>query len=271
MPQDRVFDMPHYRALDQAKITLLREVVGAWKTQLGLKTAWDVGCGIGQYSSLLQELGLVTRALDGRADNVAEAARRVPGLNVAVADVEDPGIKSFGTSDLVFCLGLLYHLENPFRAIVNLAQLTGKMMVIESMCTWDKLPVLYLREEGPTEDQGMRHIAFYPSESCLIKMLYRTGFSHVYRFTRLPENVDFRAGQDQTKRRTMLVASRMEIISPFLAAVTEPPAQYDPWKTPWAEMMRPVRRLGHFVSKPWPEKVATMRRWFGNDGTVKSA
>jgi tRNA (mo5U34)-methyltransferase len=262
--------MPHYRALDQAKIALLREIVGAWKSQLGLKTAWDVGCGVGHYSALLLELGFDTRALDGRADNVEEASRRVPGLTVNVADVEDPELVRFGKADLVFCLGLLYHLENPFRAITNLAQLTGKLMVIESMCTWDELPVMYFREEGSTEDQGLRHIAFYPSESCLAKMLYRAGFSHVYRFTHLPDNADFRASRDQTKRRTMLVASRMEFKSMFLAAMAEPSAQYDPWRTAWANMMQPVKRFGHFIVKPWPEKMATLRRLLGFDGAIKS-
>jgi SAM-dependent methyltransferase len=252
--------MPHYRALDQAKIALLRETVAAWKTQLGLKTAWDVGCGVGHYSALLLELGFQTRALDGRADNVKEASRRAPGLDVAVADVENPSLGELGTSDLVFCLGLLYHLENPFRAICNLAQLTGKLMVVESMCTWDKLPVLYLREEGPTEDQGLRHIAFYPSESCLTKMLYQAGFPHIYRFTNLPDNVEFRTSKDQKKRRTMLVASRMEFSSPFLAPVNEPSAQYYPWKTTWANTMQSLERVVHFARKPFPDKVATLRR-----------
>jgi SAM-dependent methyltransferase len=259
LPQVRIFDKPHYRALDQAKVALLRETVAAWKTQLGLETAWDVGCGLGHYSALLLELGFQTRALDGRADNVEEASRRVPGLNVRVADVENPALGDLGTSDLVFCLGLLYHLENPFRAICNLAQLAGKLMVVESMCTWDELPVLYLREEGPTEDQGLRHIAFYPSESCLAKMLYRAGFSRVYRFTRLPDNVDFHASKGQTKRRTMLVASRMEFSSPFLAPLNEPPAQYNPWRTVWTNTIESVESVVHFVTKPWPEKVATLR------------
>lgn len=252
--------MPHYRALDEAKIALLRQTVAEWKPQLGLKTAWDVGCGLGHYSALLLELGFQTRALDGRAGNVEEASRRVPGLDVSVADVENPALGELGTADLVFCLGLLYHLENPFRAICNLAQLTGKLMVIESMCTWDKLPVLYLREEDSSEDQGLRHIAFYPSESCLAKMLYRAGFSHVYRFTRVPDNVDFHTSKGQKKRRTMLVASRMEFSSPFLAPVIEPPAQYNPWSTVRAVIIQSAERLVRFATKPWPEKVATFRR-----------
>jgi hypothetical protein len=271
MLQERVFDLPHYRALDEAKIELLREAVGAWKAQLELQTAWDIGCGLGHYSELLLDLGFETRALDGRAANAEEAARRVPGLEVGVADVEDPAITEIGPADLVFCLGLLYHLENPFRAIRNLAPLARKLIVIESQCTWDELPVLYLLEEGTSEDQGLRHIAFYPSESCLIKMLYRAGFARVYRFKRLPDNVDFKASLEQTKRRTMLVGSKFEFSSPYLEFVPEPQAQYDPWKTAWAEVMQRIRRLRYFVSKPWPEKITTMRRMLGAGKTVKSA
>jgi SAM-dependent methyltransferase len=255
--------MPHARALERAKIAFLREPIAEWKTKFSLKTAWDVGCGVGYFSVLLNELGFQTRALDGRAENTEEAMRRIPDLDVRVADVEDSSLPGLGEADLVLCLGLLYHLENPFRAIRNLAQLTGKLMVIESVCTWEDLPVLYLLEEGPTEDQGLRHIAFYPSEACLVKMLYRSGFSHVYRFTHLPNNVDFQSSLDQTKRRTMLVASRMEISSPFVTLVPEIPATYYPWHTAWARGMQAIRRVWGFMRKPWPEKVTTMRRLLG--------
>jgi SAM-dependent methyltransferase len=255
--------MPHARALERSKVELLREPLAEWKSKLELKTAWDVGCGVGYFSILLNELGFQTRALDGRAENAEEAMRRIPNLDARVADVEDPSLPSLGGADLVFCLGLLYHLENPFRAIRNLAQMTGKVMVIESMCTWDDLPVLYLLEEGPTEDQGLRHIAFYPSEACLVKMLYRSGFSHVYRFTRLPDNVDFQSSLDQTKRRTMLVASRVEISSADVALVPEIPAAYYPWHTAWFKKTQPIRRVWGFMKKPWPAKVMSMRRLLG--------
>ena len=92
MPQERVFDQQHYRDLDQAKLALFQEFLPSWRDQLGLKTSWDVGCGIGRYSALLMELGLQPRAIDGREDNVEEAARRVPGLQVSVGDVEDLGV-----------------------------------------------------------------------------------------------------------------------------------------------------------------------------------
>jgi SAM-dependent methyltransferase len=259
----QVFDTPHYRALDVARAELLREALGEFQAQLDLQTAWDIGCGVGNFSVLLKELGFQTRALDGRIGNVEEAARRVPGLDVRVGDVEDPALPSLGAADLVLCLGLLYHLENPFRAIRNLAQIAGKVLVLESMCTWDEKPVLHLLEEGPTEDQGLRYIAFYPSESCLIKMLYSAGFSCVYRFTRLPDNADFREQRDRTKQRTMLVGSRHELSSAFLAVAQEPSARFDLWQTAGARMPRPVERAVTFFEKPWSEKVVSLRRFFG--------
>ena len=62
MQQERVLDMPHYRALDEAKIVLFRETIPGWKDKLGLQTAWDVGDGIGRYYALLVELGFFRRA-----------------------------------------------------------------------------------------------------------------------------------------------------------------------------------------------------------------
>jgi SAM-dependent methyltransferase len=247
--------MPHYSDLNQAKIAVLRKALGEWKGEFRLKTAWDVGCGVGVYSAFLMECGFETRALDGREHNAAEAARRVPGLDVRTADVEDPAIAAFGSADLVFCLGLLYHLENPFRAVRNLSQITEKIMVIESMCTWDELPVLHLREERDFEDQGLRNIAFYPSESCLVKMLYRGGFAKVYRFAHLPDSAEFRGSGGQIRRRTMLVAARMEVPSSMLVPVGEPRADYDPWQTSG------VRGIsGRSTWKPWIRRLLGMAR-----------
>jgi hypothetical protein len=41
--------------------------------------------------------------------------------------VEDLSLRDIGTVDLVLSVGLLYHLENPFRAIRNFHALTGKL------------------------------------------------------------------------------------------------------------------------------------------------
>lgn len=260
MPEARIFDYPHYRSLDESRIVHLRGILAAWKQQLGLETAIDVGCGVGQFSAFLHELGFRTIAVDGRADNAEEARHRAPGVEVHIVDVEDQAIQQLGSFDLVFCFGLLYHLENPFRSIRNLYKLTGKILMIESMCVDEGGSSLHLRDEGRSEDQGLRHVAFYPTEACLVKMLYRAGFPTVHRFTRLPNHPDFRASWVRRKARTMLVASQMPVESEVLTRAQEPPTDPDPWRTMWTGVQEQMGRVGDFFAKPWPEKIASARR-----------
>ena len=234
MAPKTVFDSPNTVRFNQARRNLLAELLPVWQRELGLKTAMDVGCGLGYFSELLVELGFNTRAIEGRAENAAEARQRVPGLEVRVADAENDSLGSAGSYDLVLGLGLLYHLENPFRAIRNLYALTGRILIIDSMCVPAKLPVLHLREENSAaEDQGMTPAVFYPSEACLVKMLYRAGFYAVSRPARLPDHPEFHGTWKQKKVRAMLVASRSAFSSPLLVPLAEPHGWDDPWARAW--------------------------------------
>jgi hypothetical protein len=76
-------------------------------------------------------------------------------------------------------------------------------------------------EEGPTEDQAPRHITFYPSEACLVRMLYRAGFTSDCCFVQLRAN---------------------------------------PWARQWVRFWRLPRRMANFAAKPWPAKPARLRR-----------
>lgn len=236
MAQKTVFDSPNTVRFNQARRNLLAELLPSWKTELGLKTAMDVGCGLGYFSELLVELGFETRAIEGRAENAAEAKRRVPGLKIQILDAEDDSLQHASSYDLVLGLGLLYHLENPFRAIRNLYALTGRMLIIDSMCVPAKLPVLHLREENSAaEDQGLTSAVFYPSEACLIKMLYRAGFTTVSRPARPPDHPEFRGTWKQRKVRTMLVATRGAFASSQLVLMSEPRGWDDPWARAWRQ------------------------------------
>ncbi|HWF04364.1 MAG TPA: class I SAM-dependent methyltransferase, partial [Candidatus Angelobacter sp.] len=128
MTRQFIFDQAVQSELRDAKGAFLRRVVSPWKSALGLQTAFDTGCGVGYFSGVLQELGLRVAAADGRAENVAEARERYPSIDFRVADAESAS-PDLGTFDLVLCFGLLYHLENPLRAMRNLRALTGKILL----------------------------------------------------------------------------------------------------------------------------------------------
>jgi FkbM family methyltransferase len=160
-----------------------------------------------------------------------------------------------GVFDIVLCCGLLYHLENPFAALRNLYALTGRVLLIESMIVASTSPIASLIDEGQGEDQGLNYIAFVPSESCLTKMLYRTGFPYVYAVTTLPEHEDFRETRVSRQQRTILVAAKVPLQSLLLQAIPEPITK-DPWLKPWGWQ---VERIGNFLRKPWREKMLTAR------------
>ena len=134
-----------------------------------------------------------------------------------------------GTFDLVLCVGLLYHLENPFLAVRNLFALTGKLLAIESMCAPGDHPTMELLDEFHEEDQGLKHVAFYPTESCVVKMLYQAGFPFVYEFKQPPNHPAFRATRSRHRERTMLVASRQGLSAGGLAEILELKRPWDIW------------------------------------------
>jgi SAM-dependent methyltransferase len=196
-----------------------------------MQSSADVGCGVGYFSGFLKEQGFDVVGFDGRLENVREAKRRYPSIEFHLANVEDPAILHQGSFDLVLCVGLLYHLENPLRALRNLAAMATQLLLIESYASPQRETAFYLREESHLEDQSLTTLALYPSESSLIKLCYKVGFSSVYRFVPLPDHEDFRDQASRKRQRTMLLAAKAPV--PFLRMplLPEPQDFSDPWQT----------------------------------------
>ena len=201
------FDQRRYLRLINARGKTIRSVIAELKAVLGLATALDAGCGVGFFAQILQECGLRVEGFDGRMENIVEARKRFPEIPFEQGDIENPGILTLGKFDLTLCFGLLYHLENPMLAIRHLRALTGKGLLLESMCIPGNGAGMVWREEPAAADQSLTDIALYPSEACLVKMLYRAGFAAVYRVAELPDHDDFRETPLHARRRTVLFAA----------------------------------------------------------------
>jgi SAM-dependent methyltransferase len=246
-----VFDRPMQSESRDARMEFLRRVIAPWKSEVGLGTALDLGCGVGHFSAMLQDLGLHVTAADARADNIAEARSRYPGIDFQVADAEDVSIATLGTFDVVVCFGLLYHLENPLRAIRNLRALTGKLLILESMSIPEEQPLLFLMDEPPGEDQSLRAVSCYPSEGAIIKMAYRAEFPHVYRFRELPNHEDFRTVVGRERARTVIAASVPALDSPLVELTHEPKPFRDLWTTDPTGITKTLRRLRRNMKQSW--------------------
>lgn len=249
MAKQFVFDQPHATRFVSARQAYLRKHLPELKEALSLKTALDVGCGVGHFSQFLKELGFEVTALDGREENIEEARRRHPGIQFHPVNVEDSRIREIGSFDLVLCFGLLYHLENPFGAIRNIARMTERLLLIESICLPEEEPFLYLRDEIDQEDQALRAIACYPSEGALIKMCYRAGFRFVYHPSTFPDHEDFCASLSRKRLRTMLAAARIPLDGFPFVPVREPDSVEDPWINVAGKVQAGVSKFRNVVHK----------------------
>jgi len=254
-----IFDQPHYDLLDHARGDVVARLLAELTPMASLKTAIDVGCGLGYFSRLLQSRGLEVTAVDGRSQNVEEARRRSNGVRFEQRNAEDAELLNLGKFDLGFCFGLLYHLENPLLTIRNLKALTGKILLVESVIFPGDEPIMALIDEEAHEDQGLNHIAFYPTEACLIKMLYKAGFKNVFGLTRQPEHDHYRSVNGGRRVRTLLAASDLEIHSAQLVRMSEASSPIRPWD-PMSGAVKKSDAFSRFTAKSLPEKVKSIKR-----------
>lgn len=257
-----IFDQPHYDLLDHARGNVVARLLAEVVSMTSLKTAIDVGCGLGYFSRLLQSLGLDVLAVDGRLQNVEEAGRRSAGVRFQQCNAEDSRLMDLGTFDLGFCFGLLYHLENPLLTIRNLKAITGKLLLVEGVIFPGDEPIMALIDEEAHEDQGLNHIAFYPTEACLIKMLYKAGFKHVFGLTRQPEHDHYHSANGGRRVRTLLAASDLDIPSAQLVRMNEASSAIRPWDpmSGAAKKNDAAHVLSRFSAKSFPEKVKSIKR-----------
>lgn len=217
-----LFDEPYYISINHARWAAAEQVLAALQDEAGLSltTCLDVGCGPGWFSQRLAHRGLAVEGLDGRPANVELARQRLPGCRFHLANIESEGtVNGLGPYDLVFCFGLLYHTENPFRVIRNLRRVTRRVLFLESIIVPLESPCAWLVEESQNETQGLTSFALVPSHTCLTKMLQAAGFVHVYDCAVPVSHEDFAESATRHRRRRLFVASPAPLCAPDLVAV----------------------------------------------------
>lgn len=201
-----LFDEPAYININEIRWAFAKNIIANFT---GIKSCIDVGCGPGWFSNKLIESGFEVLGLDGRQELVDMAKVRVPKGHFEKSDI------TFLTSnhkikpgDLTFCFGLLYHLENPFAAIRNLHDITGKYLFIETQVAPGEESNFTLVSEGRNSTQGLNYHALIPSRNALIKMLYVSGFKYIYRYTSSLSHEDFIDTPKRSHRREIFLATK---------------------------------------------------------------
>ena len=236
-----VFEMPHYMEINIKRADWLSTLLNSMDNGK-LNTAIDVGCGQGYFSNLLHQRGIDVIGFDGRDANIEVAKQNYPMINFVMEDIESHSCLSLGSFDLILCLGLLYHLENPFNAIRNLFALTKQILIIETRAIASKWPMAIFYEEVSSEDQGLNFTALIPSVRCLVKMLYKSGFENVYRIKILPDHPDFKKSFSRKQVRVCMVASRSPLDLQELQIVPDKDYEQNYWVRWWLFYYLKIKR-----------------------------
>lgn len=180
-----VFDNQLASGINKARLDHL-----AWmELPLDGRSVLDVGGGPGHLATSFVQRGCRVLVTDARPENVA-LARQLYGHEARVMDAESPDFHTLGTFDVVFCYGLLYHVENPLLVLRNLASVAADLVVLETIVCDSHLPVVALVDESLSANQAMRGLACRPSPAWIAMAFDRLGLK-VYAPVQPPQHPDF--------------------------------------------------------------------------------
>src|ERR1019366_732858 len=164
----------------------------------------DLGCLEGGYTVELARAGFDALGIEVRQSNFdncqrVKAATNLPNLSFACDDVHN--LAKYGVFDVVFCCGLLYHLDEPHKFLDLMAQVCQRVIIIDTHVA-DKQPNGKFKLSEMTENEGWagrwfsefdndhaRHTdkwsawsnrkSFWPMKRDLMQGLFQAGFTTV--------------------------------------------------------------------------------------------
>lgn len=99
------------------------------------KTVVDLGCLEGGYTAEFARLGLDSTGIEVRQSNFENCLRVKAGIDLPnLRFVRDDAwnIDKYGVFDIVFCCGLLYHLNDPQRFLLKLGSASRDLLILDT-------------------------------------------------------------------------------------------------------------------------------------------
>lgn len=142
----------------------------------GIETILDLGCGFGAVGGHFVNNGLKVSFVDGRRENVEELRSR--GLPAILHDAQTPLLPEYRV-DLILCMGLLYHSEDPQRILMNCADI-APIIAVETLCMdQEDCYLLSFEEDTKRHDQSLDGGCCRFSPSWLERALRRAGYNRI--------------------------------------------------------------------------------------------
>jgi hypothetical protein len=166
--------------------------------------------------------------IDGRQMHIDQAnfvfsVHEIPVERFAFmqANVFDVDFKSLGPFDIVFCLGLLYHVSKPMELIEKIAAANSDILVIDTRVAKGKGSFIEIRHEDTSDPRHAydHQLVFRPSKLAVAEMAGQFGYRSVMLKPRF-DNYEGAQVYKKGRRRAFICAKRTELAP--LAAIGEP-------------------------------------------------
>jgi 2-polyprenyl-3-methyl-5-hydroxy-6-metoxy-1,4-benzoquinol methylase len=153
--------------------------------ELGRTTVLDIGCNAGFFS--LDIAGRGAQHVDGvdlRPANIAQARFVAAHYGVDNVEFHVSDVDAFASTqqwDVVFNLGVLYHVTNPIELVQRTYELCRKFAVIDTVCHREPVSAYFLFSDKDVESrtEGRADWEFHPTYRGAIDTIRYAGFSRV--------------------------------------------------------------------------------------------
>ena len=176
---------------------LLDDLVREWQTVRCL----DIACNEGFFSfelakrSAREVIGFDARSVVIEKAQLVQSKLNHQNVSFSVFDLEQLGPDWKGCFDVVFCLGIVYHLENPIGCLRRVRSVTARVCVIDTQLNrfageietpegraasvQRRTSAMSLVDEPEGELSGVRPVSLVPNHRAMLRILEAVGFSRV--------------------------------------------------------------------------------------------
>lgn len=182
----------------------------------------EVGAGIGDHSEFFIDRNCSVVITEGRLENVELLRSRYSSLDVRHLDMENPYLEPDELFDIVYCYGLLYHINKPLEAIEFMSQHTKNLLLLETCVSFgDEEAINFVTEDANYPSQSTSGYGCRPTRSWIYSQL-KQQFEFVYMPITQPNHeqfpLDWQLENSHQARfaRAVFIASRYKIENTLL-------------------------------------------------------
>jgi SAM-dependent methyltransferase len=212
-----VFQSDHYQRHNQKRL----EHLASLGLDLSHKTVLEVGAGIGDHTGFFLERNCKVTSVEARPENLEILKQRHPEVAAYCLDLDQPDLNFDQPFDIVYCYGLLYHLQRPAEAIEFMARYCRNLLLLETCVSLGDEEQLNPCEEPASDPtQSFNALGCRPTRRWVLNRL-KQHFDFVYLPTTQPDHEEFptdwtQSVAESSYTRSIFIASRFPIKNSLL-------------------------------------------------------